>query len=295
MQDVKIVTLYKNKGDRSDYNNYRRISLLSTVGKAFTLVVLNRLQQCSQSLSADFERNGQQLTWQLQEKRRVQRRSLYLASMDWTKWFDQVSLTGLFTLLPKIGCPSKLLKIILSSHDGMMGTIQYDGLSSDPFPIKSGVKQGIVLAPTLSGIFFSLLLCYTYESEDGIFLHTRSDGNLFQLIVSQSKDKGASSAHQRDALCRRCYPRHALFSDSSRALRTHAESFPSPLAWWKTNIIGQHFDTTPTITTDEQILEVVDKFTYLCSTISNNLFLEAELNVRKEWLVCQRECGSREC
>jgi hypothetical protein len=42
MWDAKIVTLYKNKGDRSDCNNDRGISLF--VGKAFTWVVLNRLQ-----------------------------------------------------------------------------------------------------------------------------------------------------------------------------------------------------------------------------------------------------------
>ena len=44
MRDAKIITLYKNKGDRSDCNNYRGISLLSVEGKAFARVVLNRLQ-----------------------------------------------------------------------------------------------------------------------------------------------------------------------------------------------------------------------------------------------------------
>ncbi|XP_038074903.1 uncharacterized protein LOC119742800 [Patiria miniata] len=44
MCDAKIVTLYKNKGDRNDCNNYRGISLLSTVGKVFTRVALIRLQ-----------------------------------------------------------------------------------------------------------------------------------------------------------------------------------------------------------------------------------------------------------
>ena len=44
MRDSNIITLYKNKGDRSDCNNYRGISLLSIVGKAFARVVLNRLQ-----------------------------------------------------------------------------------------------------------------------------------------------------------------------------------------------------------------------------------------------------------
>ena len=44
MRDAKIITLYKNKGDHSDCNNYLGISLLGIVEKAFARVVLNRLQ-----------------------------------------------------------------------------------------------------------------------------------------------------------------------------------------------------------------------------------------------------------
>nr|XP_027231896.1 uncharacterized protein LOC113823449 [Penaeus vannamei] len=44
MRDAKIITLYKNKGSRSDCNNYRGISLLSIVGKVFAKVALGRLQ-----------------------------------------------------------------------------------------------------------------------------------------------------------------------------------------------------------------------------------------------------------
>jgi hypothetical protein len=46
MRDAKIVTLYKNKGVHSDCN-YRGISLLSIVGKAYVRVVLNCLQVLS--------------------------------------------------------------------------------------------------------------------------------------------------------------------------------------------------------------------------------------------------------
>jgi hypothetical protein len=42
--DVNIVTLYKNKGDRSDCNSYRGFLLLSIVSKAFARIILKRLQ-----------------------------------------------------------------------------------------------------------------------------------------------------------------------------------------------------------------------------------------------------------
>ena len=44
MRDANIVTLYKNKGDRGDCNNYRGISLLNIASKLFTKVVLMKLQ-----------------------------------------------------------------------------------------------------------------------------------------------------------------------------------------------------------------------------------------------------------
>ena len=42
--NINIVTLYKNKGDRGDCNNYRDISLLNIVGKLFAKVVLMKLR-----------------------------------------------------------------------------------------------------------------------------------------------------------------------------------------------------------------------------------------------------------
>ena len=44
MRDTNIVTLYKNKGDRGDCNNYSGISLLNIVGKLFTKVELMKMQ-----------------------------------------------------------------------------------------------------------------------------------------------------------------------------------------------------------------------------------------------------------
>ena len=63
MRDANIVTLYKNKGDSGDCNNYRGISLLNIVGKLFAKVVLMKLQiwlrESTQSFSADLGQKGQ--------------------------------------------------------------------------------------------------------------------------------------------------------------------------------------------------------------------------------------------
>ena len=114
MRDATIVTLYKNKGDRSDCNNYRGISLLSIVGKAFARVLLIRLQKLASRVYPESQcgfRAGRSTidmifsVRQLQEKCREQGMPLYVAFIDLTKAFDLVSRKGLFRLLEKIGCP----------------------------------------------------------------------------------------------------------------------------------------------------------------------------------------------
>ena len=66
MRDANIITLYKNKGDRGNCNNYRGISLLNIVGKLFAKIVLVKLRVLPEriylSLSADIWQKGQSLT-----------------------------------------------------------------------------------------------------------------------------------------------------------------------------------------------------------------------------------------
>ena len=211
--------LVQNKGDRTDYNNYRGISLLSVVGKAFARVAQVRLQILAKHIYPESQcgfRTGRSTidiifsVRQRQEKCREQRRPLYIAFIDLTKASDLISRSRLFKLLGKIGCPPKLLSVIFSFHDNMKGTINYDGSTCEPFEIHSGVKQGCVLAQTLFGIFFSLVLSYAFgPSTKGVYLHTRTDGELLNVTCLRAKTK-----------VRRVAIRKMLFADDA-ALATH--------------------------------------------------------------------------
>jgi len=180
MRDTLIVALYKNKGDRRDCNNYRGISLLSVVEKVFARAVLSSLQKIADRVYPESQcgfrsaRSTIDMVFsvrQLQEKCREQNQPLFMAFIDLTKAFDLVSRSGLFAVLAKIGCPPKPLEIIRSFHTGMKGRVRIDGAISEEFDVKSGVKQGCVLAPTLFGIYFSLLLKHAFGgSTEGVLL-----------------------------------------------------------------------------------------------------------------------------
>ena len=152
---------------------------------------------------------------------------------------------------------------------------------SELFNIKNGVKQGCVLAPTLFGIFFSLLLKHAFgTSTKGVYMHTRSDGKLYNIARLRAKTKVRETTI-RDMLfaddvavtAHTEYDLQQLMNRFSHACRDFG-----PLK--KTNVLGQDVDTPLVITINNYQLEVVHEFTYLGSTTTDNLSLDAELNKR---------------
>ena len=154
----------------------------------------------------------------------------------------------------------------------MKGTVVFDGSTSDPFDIRSGVKQVCVLAPTLFGIFFAVMLKHAFGTvTEGVYLPTRSDGKLFNLSRLRVKSKvqlkcmqdfllvddAAVVAHSAEDL-------QQLMNCFSKACK----DFGLTISVKKTEVMGQGMDSPLSITISTQELEVVHDFVYLGSTNS---------------------------
>ena len=79
MRDANIVTLYKNKGNKGDCNNYRVISLLNIVSKLFAKVVLMKLRVLAERIYPESQCIDMILSLrQLQEKCQESRESHFM-------------------------------------------------------------------------------------------------------------------------------------------------------------------------------------------------------------------------
>ena len=211
--------------------------------------------------------------------------ALYITFINLTKAFDLVSRRGLLEILKRIGYPPRLLNIIASFHEDTHNTVSFNGTTSEAFPVSRGDKQGCVLAPTLFGIFSSLLPQNAFsDCDEGVYLHTRTDGKLFNIARLRTKTK-----------VRRILIRELLFADDA-ALVSHSvihlqrlvDRFAHACKKFRANqqpkedkgYMAQDSDVPPVIAINGQPLEVVPTFTYLGSTVSSSVNLDSELNSR---------------
>ena len=220
---------------------------------------------------------------QLQEKCREQHLPLHVQFVDLTNPLDTVSRSGLCRVLEKIRFPPILLQLVISFHDDMKATIQFNGSTSDSFNINNGVKQGCVLAPTLFSLN-TLLHCYNnyafQDSPGDVYLHWRTDGSLFNLACLRAKTKTKSTT-VRDLLF---VDDAALVAHSESTLQTMMDHLSSACEAFPL-VISVIFTQEGTeqghikLANDKE-LDTVDKFCYLGSTITSTTSLEEEIKVR---------------
>ena len=297
-KDAFIIHLYKRKGNRQVCDNHRGISLLSIAGKILAKVLLNRINShLEQGLLPESQcgfrkdRGTVDMVFaarQLQEKCQEQNTDLYSTYVDLTKAFDTVSRDGLWKIMRKYGCPDKFISIVRQFHEGMLARVQDNGEASEAFPVTNGVKQGCVLAPTLFSLMFSAMLSDAFsDSEVGIGIKYRTDGSVFNLKRLKARTKIQVSTINDFLFADDC----ALNADSEFNMQRSVDKFSEAcnnfgltISTKKTEVMHQpaprNSYTEPNITINGQRINVVDKFTYLGSTLSRTVTMDDEQNTR---------------
>ena len=174
-----IVPIHK-KGKLDDVNNFRGITLLSTLGKLFTRILNNRLTEWAEEYAIYIEaqagfRANMSTTDNIYVlhglinhfKNRGNR--LYCAFVDFTKAFDYVNRDVIWYKLIKIGVRGKILNVIKSMYEHVISRVKINNVVSEGFESNLGVRQGECLSPFLFAMYLNDLEdVYIQKGYDGI-------------------------------------------------------------------------------------------------------------------------------
>ena len=171
LRDASIVTIYKNKGDKRDCNNYLGMSLLSVAEKFLAKIILRCLVS---SITDNILPEIQCSFWsgcstvdiifslrQLQEKCIEQQRSLYITFVDLTKAFDTTGRDGLWKLLLNLVALFAWPTSSISFMKAWKAASTYV-MSCQTNVLSTAVKNRVVLWHLNSGVFLQI------RTEDGL-------------------------------------------------------------------------------------------------------------------------------
>eukprot|EP00752_Nemacystus_decipiens_P005558 g5029.t1 len=224
-KDATIKVLYK-KGDRSNCNNFRGISLLSHVGKVLAKTITNRLTAfCEANDILPEEQCGFRpgrstvcmlfVVRRLQELGRRRRIPLYMCFIDLQKAYDSVDRELLWKVLARAGIPAEMIAVIRKFHVGMRARVRMDdGELSDWFPVTQGLRQGCSMSPPLFNVFFAAPL-------EVIITRFNQDEVIMRDLVYLQEEDGGGGGTQLDRVWRAVWG--MLYADDAGVVSKSAE------------------------------------------------------------------------
>ena len=158
-----VVVPVSKKGDLQCCDNWRGISLLDVAGKLFARIVQDRLQRIADHTLPESQcgfRKGRGccdmifVVRQLFKKAREHQESLFTLFVDLRKAYNSVPRDALWHVLGRCGVQD------------MQAEVRVGGVLSDTFRVRSGLRQGCTLAPTLFIMYFGAVVA-TWRDDCG--------------------------------------------------------------------------------------------------------------------------------
>ena len=279
-----IIVAVPKKGNLNDVNNYRGITLTCILSKIFSTLLDTRLRKWAEAneLLTDFQygfRKGRStvdcvfvLTSLIDKIVNHEKRKLYCAFIDFRKAFDLVYRNGIWYKLLHYGASSKLVKMLQKLYESVKSCVRSNGECSNFFDSYMGVKQGEPLSPLLFIFFINDM----YESlyDDSIDNISIDEIKMFLLLFA---DDTVLFSYSKDGL------QHLLDN-----LYLYCNKWGVSVNTGKTVVMvckRGNVKEDLKLYYDGQLLQNVNKFTYLGITLScNNTYFQAQKSLSEQSL-----------
>jgi hypothetical protein len=173
-----VVLLHKG-GPKEQLDNYRGITLLSTISKVFENVINRRLYAWAEGEHKLRDEQGgfrpdrrcvdqMFLLHEVVAMRRESNLATFCAFIDVKKAYDTVWRDGLWRSLRDMDLQGKMHRMLVAMFKSMQRAVMVEGELSQPYSVEIGVAQGAVTSPFLYASFINHLLEAIGESECGV-------------------------------------------------------------------------------------------------------------------------------
>jgi len=156
-KNALIVPLHK-KGDKTDVNNYRGISLVQVTYKILSATILKRVQEQLEHKIGEYQagfrpnRSCSEQIFNLKtilKLRHTRRQPTICTFVDFQKAYDSIDRHSLFQILDEYGLDRKTQSLIKQTLTDTTSQVKFMGEKSEKFQITTGVRQGDGLSPLL--------------------------------------------------------------------------------------------------------------------------------------------------
>ena len=190
---------------------------------------------------------------------------LYVNFIDFEKAFDSLDREVLWQLMRHYGIPDKFINIVKSTYNGMKCRVVHEGQLSGDFEVTTGVRQGCLLSPFLFLLAVDWIMRETTTGKREGIQWTL----LEQLDDLDFADDIALLSHSRQHMQNKTT---SLDENASRTgLRINIK---------KTKVLRANTKQKESIHLKGKILEDVEEFTYLGSTVDNTGGTDKDVKAR---------------
>jgi sorting nexin-29 len=272
--ETGLIIKLPKKGDLSDCNNWRGITLLPTTMKVFCRVILNRIKKAVDNITRQEQagfRAGKSCTDQIFTLRQILEQSVewnscvYVNFIDFEKAFDSIHRESLWKILRHHGIPQKIVNVIRTLYINPNCRVVCGNNLTESFLVRTGVKQGCLLSPILFVLAMEWVLKETLkEQKRGIrwtLTSTLED-------LDYADDVGLLSS------------RHQDMQEKTTIFKETAEYLGLKINKKKSKVMKINNRTDTPIKIDNEPLEETETFDYLGSKVAKDGDAEKDVRAR---------------